>query len=134
MLVRLLYASRAVNTSAELLEAIVEHAKLRNIRRGITGVLCFGNGTYMQLIEGERSTVNELYSKMITDPRHKDLTLLAYEEIEERFYGKWTMGQVNMTPIHQATLLRFSGFPELNPFTLSGKTAFILLDELVATS
>lgn len=134
MLVRLLYASRAVNASAELLEAIVEHAKLRNVRRGITGVICFGNGTYMQLIEGERSTVNELYSKMMTDPRHKDLTLLAYEEIEERFYGKWTMGQVNMTQIHQATLLRFSGFPELNPFTLQGKTAFILLNELVATS
>ncbi len=46
--------------------------------------------------------------------------LLHYEEIAERRFGGWTMGQVNLTKVHASTLLRYSERPELNPYAVSG--------------
>jgi hypothetical protein len=134
MLVRLLYASRVVDTSAGTLDAIVERATEHNKRNGITGILCCSSRVYMQVLEGERTIINALYGKLMGDPRHKDLTLLAYEEIEERSFGKWTMGRVHMSQANQETLLRFSTNSELNPFVLSGKVAYTLTNELVASA
>lgn len=88
----------------------------------------------MQAIEGGRSAISELYGHIQRDPRHKDVVLLHYEEIDARRFGGWTMGQVNLSKIHQSTLLRFSELPELDPYVLSGKVSLALLDELVATA
>ena len=48
---------------------------------GITGVLCYGGGIYLQALEGGRKQVNDLYTLIVKDPRHKDVVLLHYEEI-----------------------------------------------------
>ena len=62
--------------------------------------------------------VSDLYGHIQRDPRHKDVMLLAYEEISERRFGGWTMGQVHLTKVHQATLLRyFREKPEPRPRT-----------------
>ena len=61
MLVRLLYASRAVDTSPAAIEAILTQSRQHNPGSGITGVLCYGGGVFLQAIEGGRSTVSELY-------------------------------------------------------------------------
>jgi hypothetical protein len=97
MLVRLLYASRAVDTSAEAIETILAKSRQYNPTCGITGILCYGGGIYLQAIEGGRIAVSNLYGHIQKDPRHKDVVLLHYEEIEERRFGGWTMGQVNVS-------------------------------------
>ena len=134
MLVRLLYASRAVDTSPGAIEAILTQAREHNPSCGITGILCHGGGVFLQAIEGGRSTVSELYGHIQKDPRHKDVELLHYEEISERRFGGWTMGQVNLTKVHSAILLRYSERPELDPYSVSGKVSLALLEELMATA
>ena len=54
MLVRLLYASRSVDTSAEAIESILNQARQHNPEMGITGILCYGGGIFLQAIEGGR--------------------------------------------------------------------------------
>ena len=134
MLVRLLYASRTVDSSAPAIDAILAQARAHNTASGITGILCYGQGTFLQAIEGGRAAVSALYGHIQSDSRHKDVVLLHYEEIEARRFGGWTMGQVNLSKIHQSTLLRFSELPELDPYVLSGKVSLALLEELVATA
>ncbi|MEO7400927.1 MAG: BLUF domain-containing protein, partial [Polaromonas sp.] len=108
MLVRLLYASRAVDTSVEAIEAILAQSRLHNPSCGITGILCYGGGVFLQAIEGGRMAVSELYGHIQRDPRHKDVVLLDYEEISERRFGGWTMGQVNLLKLNQSILLKYS--------------------------
>ena len=134
MLVRLLYASRAVDTSAQAIEAILTQSRQHNPGSGITGVLCYGGGVFLQAIEGGRSAVSELYGHIQRDPRHKNVELLHYEEIAERRFGGWTMGQVNLSKINHSFLLKYSEKPELDPYTVSGKVSFALLEELMATA
>lgn|SRR5665647_616486 len=134
MLVRLLYASRAVDTSPEAIDAILSQSRQHNPTCGITGILCFGGGIFLQAIEGGRMAISELYGHIQRDARHKDVVLLQYEEITERRFGGWTMGQVNLLKLNQSILLKYSEKSELDPYSASGKVSFALLEELMATA
>ena len=134
MLVRLLYASRAVDTSAAAVDAILAQSRTHNPACGITGILCYGGGVFLQAIEGGRNAISELYGHIQKDPRHKDVVLLHYEEISERRFGGWTMGQVNLSKLNVSTLLKYSEKPELDPYSVSGKVSLALLEELMATA
>ncbi|MFZ4479991.1 MAG: BLUF domain-containing protein [Rhodoferax sp.] len=134
MLVRLLYASRALDTSAEAIEAILNQSRKRNPECGITGILCYGGGIFLQAIEGGRMAVSDLFSHIQKDVRHKDVVLLQYEEIPERRFGGWTMGQVNMSKINASILLKYAEKPELDPYSVSGAVSLALLEELMATA
>ena len=134
MLVRLLYASRAVDTSNEAIEAILTQSRSSKPLCGITGILCYGGGIFLQAIEGGRMAVSELYGHIQKDLRHKDVVLLHYEEIAERRFGGWTMGQVNMSRINVSILLKYAEKPELDPYAVSGKVSLALLEELMATA
>lgn len=135
MLVRLLYVSRAqspevVNTT----QSILDSARKYNIANGITGILCFGGGLYLQAVEGGRAQVNELYGHIVRDPRHRDVVLLDYQEISERRFGGWTMGQVNLAKLNTSIVLKYSEKPELDPYSVSGTVSLALLEELMLTA
>ena len=93
MLVRLLYASRLADSEpASATDAILAQSRSHNPACGITGILCYGGGIFLQALEGGRMQVSELYGHIQKDVRHKDVVLLHYEEILERRFGGWTMG------------------------------------------
>ena len=135
MLVRLLYASRAAEAvTHDLVEAILQSSRKHNPALGITGVLCYGGDVYMQVLEGGREAVNALYNKIVRDERHRDIALLHFEEVAERKFSGWTMGQVNLAKVNPSLLLKYSDKPVLNPFATSGAASMALLEELIATA
>jgi hypothetical protein len=137
MLVRLLYASRAVESiGAELIDEILGESRAENPTHGITGVLCVcqSRDVFMQVLEGGRVEVNRLYGNLLRDRRHRDVMLLDYEEITERRFGSWRMGSVDLAKINANTILKYSEYPELDPFATPGKVALALLEELIATA
>lgn len=145
MLVRLLYVSRAVDpqtgkpTDPELpltdaTESIMSASRAYNVNNGITGILCFGGGIFLQAIEGGRTEVNRLYNHIIRDKRHTDVVLLHYQEIRERRFGGWTMGQVNLSKLNTSIVLKYSERPELDPYAVSGDVSMALLEELMLTA
>ena len=135
MLVRLMYASRATEVvDQDALVAILRRAKAHNPTIGVTGVLCFSSGIFLQVLEGGRSAVSALYNRITTDPRHREVVLLSYEEVDERRFAVWSMGQVNMSRLNPALLLKYSETATLDPYAVSGKVSLALFDELVATA
>jgi hypothetical protein len=135
MLVRLVYASRAVDTvDQEELIAILRKSKANNPSVGITGVLCFSEGIFLQALEGGRDAVNALYNRIAADTRHTRVTLLCYEEVSERRFAGWSMGQVNVARLNPALLLKYSEKPQLDPFAVSGQVSMALFEELMATA
>jgi hypothetical protein len=137
MLVRLLYASRAAESvNADALAAIVKRSKEHNPKVGVTGVLCFCTNAhvFLQVLEGSRDAVSALYHRIAQDPRHRDVVLLSYEEIGERSFSSWSMGQVNMSRLNPALVLKYSEGAILDPYAVSGKASLALFNELVATA
>ena len=137
MLVRLLYASRAAESvNADALAAIVKRSKEHNPSVGVTGVLCFCTNAriFLQVLEGGRNAVTGLYNRIAQDARHHDLALLSYEEIGERSFASWSMGQVNMNRLNPALVLKYSEGTVLDPYAVSGEASLALFNELVATA
>ena len=133
MLVRLLYASRASSSLGESeLAAILRQARANNPPQGITGLLCQADGIFVQVLEGSRPAVNRLYNRIASDPRHTEVILLGYEEIAERRFAGWSMGQVNLQRLNPALVLKFSETAKLDPYAMSGKALASLFEELVS--
>lgn len=133
MLVRCLYASRAVEPlAAGTLDRILEKSRKNNYPRGITGLLCYSNGTFVQVLEGGREMVSQLLGQIYSDNRHTGVQVLLFEEIAERHFGNWSMGKVNLDAVNSASLLKYSLRAELSPFGMPGRSTLALLIELAA--
>ncbi|MFT4191981.1 MAG: BLUF domain-containing protein [Comamonas sp.] len=135
MLVRLLYASHASNACPDdVIESIVAKARAFNAAHGITGILCYGDGIFLQALEGSREAVNDLYCHIIRDQRHERVEVLDYEEITERRFAGWTLGRVDLSRLNATVVLKYAELPKLNPYNMTGKAALALLQELMATA
>ena len=134
MLVRCLYASHVAKPlTPSLLDSILEQSCKNNPILGVTGLLCFTKNIFVQIIEGGRDEVNQLFLAIARDDRHREVQLLAFDEVSQRRFSNWTMGQVDIDSINVALILKYTEKPELNPFACSGQATMALLDDLVAT-
>ncbi len=130
MQIRLLYVSRAVGPQTSTVTAtVLGQARGHNGTHGITGVLCQGQGLYLQVLEGPRAAVNELYARIVTDRRHTQVQLLQLEEITNRRYPQWSMALVDLSDRDAMVQM---GHPEFDPFSASGALVMTLVGELVA--
>ncbi|AXT45794.1 MULTISPECIES: BLUF domain-containing protein [Chromobacterium] len=131
MLVRLTYCSRAhKSVDSDLVDDIMIAARKYNPAQGITGVLCYSKDVFVQSLEGGRAEVNLLYQKLSHDPRHQCLTLLDYQEVEQRRFANWSMAEVMMEKLNTSLLLRYSAQARLDPFNLPGASTALLLEAL----
>jgi hypothetical protein len=88
----LVYVSTAARpfSSAEL-ERLLRTSRENNARLGITGMLLYEGGTFIQQLEGEEAVVRGLFQTIRDDTRHRDVTLIHAGPAERRF-SEWTMG------------------------------------------
>jgi hypothetical protein len=131
MLVRILYVSRAVGPQTGTVTAgILSAAQAHNPAHQLSGVLCQGQGLYLQVLEGERGAVNRLYAQILQDRRHTDVQMLAFEEISQRRYPDWTMAHVRLPDDDAMVRMQH---PEFDPYSASGAFVLQLVDELLAS-
>lgn len=92
-LIRLIYVSTACHeaTTAEL-DAILASAVRHNEADGVTGMLVYADGGFMQVLEGEEEAVDATFRRVERDPRHTDVFVLERTPIPERSFGRWSMG------------------------------------------
>lgn len=96
-LIRLICISSATTKpTVANLEELLQGARIRNKRRGITGFLVYKNGMYLQVLEGERPQVEALFDKINKDSRTDAVVKLKEEKISERQFARWHMGFKNL--------------------------------------
>ncbi len=110
MLVRMLYSSTAVGPlTTAVTGTILQAAQAYNTENNITGVLCQGQGMYLQALEGDKGTLEALYERITADTRHKNVVLISTENITGRRYGKWSMAHVDMSEANAYELATATG-------------------------
>lgn len=89
----LTYVSTATRSLSKAdLDELLAQCRKNNSELGITGMLLYKDGNFMQVLEGEEGTVRSLYAKIGDDPRHKGEILLQQGTVEERQFAGWSMG------------------------------------------
>jgi hypothetical protein len=90
---QLLYVS---NTTQEIglsdLDNVLTASRRNNAMMGITGLLLFIDGGFLQILEGEERAVRELYTRIAADPRHRNPRLMLDREVPVRAFPDWSMG------------------------------------------
>jgi Sensors of blue-light using FAD len=88
---QLIYVSRPFGFDDTTLKAILYNARERNKRDGITGALICRADIYLQMLEGPRDKLTNLYAKILRDGRHTDVVTLYAGDLETRLFPNWDM-------------------------------------------
>jgi len=131
MLIRMLYVSTAVGPlTTTVTGTILRSAQAFNADNGITGVLCQGQGVWLQVLEGRRGEVNALYGRISADKRHKNVQLIAVKDITQRRYGAWAMAHVNLNDADPVLAANASD-AAFDPYAATGERVMAHIDELI---
>ena len=104
-IVRLVYASRATFKAFDKADAkpgsvaeinenvakILKTARRENQKNQLVGALYYGHGYFFQCLEGTQSAIDQLYEKLLKDPRHTDLKILSKHAIDKIGFSSWEM-------------------------------------------
>lgn len=104
----LIYPSWAtVPVTDALLQELLAESRIYNALHEMTGVLLYGNGQFVQVLEGEEEAVQALYERIKRDPRHRDAVTYADKAIVQRAFGDWAMAFHPVTPQQAASVLGY---------------------------
>lgn len=107
----LVYTSIAVKVHGDDdLEDILTVSRRNNQPRGVTGMLLFKDGHFIQALEGEKDVVLPLYDKISADPRHCNIYQVSGRVVAERTFGDWTMGYHRLDSVAPDELPGFTDF------------------------
>jgi hypothetical protein len=103
------------------LEYILIGARRKNLELGITGLLLFHSGEFIQLLEGSREAVEEVYNRhILPDRRHRKVEVCWQAPIEQRSFAQWSMGYVPLKDVDRA------GYPGIEGYLAGGVAALDL--------
>jgi hypothetical protein len=89
----LVYVSAATQPfSPSELDALLEKSRRNNLRDGITGMLLYRDGDFLQVLEGPEAAVRATYARIGRDRRHGGFILLDENHVEQRAFSDWAMG------------------------------------------
>lgn len=74
------------------LEALLSQSREANTRRGITGLLLYRAGRFIQFLEGPEPAVRALLAQIAEDARHENVRVLLDGRTSQRQFPEWTMG------------------------------------------
>jgi len=91
-MITLLYLSSAGTkfSDSELIDLLTK-AREKNTRLGVTGMLLYHDGNFLQVLEGDEASVRPLFERINRDPRHQSVIKLIERPLAERQFGEWSM-------------------------------------------
>lgn len=132
MLIQLTYASRPTRILGPAdVKDILATSQRNNAAVGVTGALCLANGIFLQQLEGDRNVVNQVYTRILADTRHKDTAILDFSEIPARRFVSWNMGLISTVAENRQVFLKYSGSNSFDPYSMSTASLRGFFDEIV---
>ena len=107
----IVYHSVAVGQpTTEDLRFLLRQSRRNNAGLGITGLLLYGNGHYLQVLEGLQTPLEQLFSVIKQDCRHSQVLTLSAGPIRKRVFATWSMG---FQKLSDENFVRLTGY--VNP-------------------
>jgi hypothetical protein len=75
----------------DLLDLLAQ-ARDKNEKHDVTGLLLYAKENFIQVLEGEETTVDGIYQAILNDDRNTKNIVIQRRNIEERSFPQWSMG------------------------------------------
>jgi hypothetical protein len=92
------------------LEELLTDIRERNQKQDVTGLLLYNDGSFIQIIEGPKEVIHNLYDKIKMDKRHSNIVLLLEDLINKRAFPDWSMGYYSITKEQGKRIPGYSDF------------------------
>lgn len=116
------------------LRQIMDKSEANNGQAGVTGMLCFGNNIFLQILEGNRKVVNQTYHRIAKDDRHHSPEIIDFRAIEARNFREWAMKLVQLDDSAskevKGLVFKFSDSQTFAPENMTGDQCFQFMKEL----
>ncbi len=91
-LLEIVYVSETAEPmSPDAVRELLEQARSKNAEIGVTGLLCYDDRRFLQIIEGETDVILDLFHTIQSDPRHSNIRILHEGDIDKRAFSNWEM-------------------------------------------
>ena len=105
------YVSSALELfSPEQLRELLETSRRNNAARGVSGMLLYKDGNFLQVLEGREAAVLEIADRIHRDPRHHGIITLMEGFESEYQFREWSMGFCDLRSDEAKTMLGYSAF------------------------
>ena len=129
--IRLAYYSKPADSFRFTdLEPILATSRRNNERLHVTGLLGLTSTHFMHYLEGSREAVSHIFSKIVQDRRHRDVTFYGVGEIEDRLVPEDPMAFVSGKAFSEELCMRLYGRKTIIPSLLSQRAAMALFSAL----
>ena len=88
-------SAETVEFDEPALRELLAIARRNNHAVGVSGMLLYHKGSFIQVLEGEQATVEQLFEKIERDDRHNNTTVIFRGRADERTFDEWAMGYVS---------------------------------------
>lgn len=100
---RIVYLSSALTPFApEDLAALLAQSRRNNAAGGLTGLLLYHDGNFLQVLEGEEPMLSDCFARIARDPRHRQLIVMWRGEVAQRAFPQWQMGYARLPELFGA--------------------------------
>lgn len=138
-LTQIIYASRAtfpLSTNPYQVEPevtdILQKARANNRNKRLVGVLCFGNGYFLQCLQGDIGEINAMIEVLKRDTRHADIKILNNKQIHQKSFSKWNMKYAGIGSDIQAILQQYQ-LDSFNPYQFNDAVLESIIQHLATT-
>jgi hypothetical protein len=111
---------------------ILEKARANNRNKRLVGVLCFGNGYFLQCLQGGIDEITELIDVLKKDTRHTDIKILSNKRIHQKSFSKWYMKYAGVGSDIQAILQQHK-LSSFNPYQFNDAVLESIIQHLATT-
>jgi hypothetical protein len=110
-MIEIIYASAQTQPfSPKQLTELLAKARQNNQALGVSGLLLYHDGSFLQVLEGDEPIVTSLFDKIARDPRHSRCIVIKRAPVAERAFADWSMGFVEVNPAVAKNLGGFNSF------------------------
>jgi hypothetical protein len=129
-LYNLIYRSQASYPFSDSeLTGLLAECRIKNAQSNISGILLYGYGFFIQLLEGNKHEIKELFERIAADTRHHSVKVLREGPAEKRLYAQWAMA---FRPYDPEAVIQMPGYIDPDTTSVYGRNLLSPLQTLQA--
>ena len=124
------YSESSGPLDRKTLQQILVAARDHNMRDEITGILCYNEKYFLQVLEGARELLSRTFQRVAANDAHRNLVIVCCLPVQERAFPNWWMAYVNDAESVSDLSIKYSGTSKFRPDLMTAESLLLFAKDL----
>jgi hypothetical protein len=112
------------------LQHILVAARDHNMRDEITGILCYSEKYFLQVLEGARELLSRTFQRISANETHQGLVIVSCLPTDARAFPNWWMAYINDAESVAELSIKYSGSSDFRPDLMTADSLLLFATDL----